>query len=465
MRACRAEPPPNKVVVWPSRRYLVVPRRAAQQAGSRASRPSRIVKMARLPLHVLLLGATALAPFAARAADMPAIEAPVVAVEPAGGWAGFYAGTIVGYGWTDFDADGSSGDVDGTTGGGLIGHNWQSGNLVYGIEGDLTLHELRGGLDGAAALEADTLYSARLRGRLGYDLGWALPFVAAGGVMNESYIRDSATGFDGDNQRLFGWTAGAGVDFKVNLPVVGSLLGPMVLRAEYVYEDFGDEGFDVGPGIDAGQSTHFVRGAVIWRPGDERTATAFAALEGPVDWRGAYAGAMIGYGAMTLETSGLGTASDIDADGVAGGIYSGRNFTFGTWVAGYEASLLLANYEGSGTQPGAGDVVLRGNIAADARLRLGYAMDRFLPFIAAGAAWTRSEQVATDLDQQRGRVPAELWTVGAGLDYRMTENVSLRGEYVYSRSFSSQTSDFAGVDTDQDVDLHQVRFGAAYHFN
>ncbi|MDX6807641.1 outer membrane protein [Terrihabitans rhizophilus] len=424
--------------------------------------------MARLPLHLLLLGATAIVPFAAHAADVPLPEASLVAVEREAGWSGFYAGTLIGFGWADFDTGSASGDVDGQTAGGLIGHNWQSGRVVYGIEGDLTLHELRGGVDGDAgtpATQVDTLYSARLRARLGYDLGWALPFVAAGGVMNESYIHADADGFDGDNQRLFGWTAGAGVDFKVNLPVVGSLLGPMVLRAEYVYEDFGEEGFDVGPGIEAGQSTHFVRGAVIWRPGEERTATAFAALEGPVDWSGAYAGLMIGYGAMNLETSGLGTSGDIDADGVAGGIYSGRNFAFGHWVVGYEASLLLANFEGSGTQPGAGDVDLRGNIAADARLRLGYSMDRFLPFIAAGAAWTRSEQVATDLDQQRGRVPAELWTVGAGLDYRMTENVSLRGEYVYARSFSSQTTDFGGVDTDQDVDLHEVRFGAAYHFN
>jgi opacity protein-like surface antigen len=420
--------------------------------------------MTRLPILVLL-ATTALVP-SAFAAD-PVVDTPIEE-----SWAGFYAGTLVGYGWSNYEISGAGaetdGDVDGSTTGALIGYNWQSGNVVYGIEGDISLHVLRGDVDGAGALPsiaADSLYSARLRGRLGYDLGWAMPFVAAGGVMNESYLRVAGTSFDGDNQRLFGWTAGAGVDVKVDLPVIGSLLGPVVLRAEYVYEDFGGEGFATGPGVDAQQSTHFVRGAVIWRPGAVRTSGLFTGPAGPVDWSGAYGGVMVGYGSMNLETSALGTSEDIDADGIAGGIYTGRNFTFGKWIAGYEGALLLANLEGSGEQPGAGEVDVRGNIQVDARLRLGYNLGRVMPFVAAGGAWTRSEQVATGLDQQRGRVPAELWTVGAGVDYRVAENVSLRGEYLYAQAFSATAADFGGVDSDQDVDLHQVRFGAAYHFN
>ncbi|MGQ4274361.1 outer membrane protein [Terrihabitans sp. B22-R8] len=416
--------------------------------------------MATSSLKIALLGAVSLLPATAHAADLW--------TEPAGGWAGFYAGSIVGYGWSQFDtgsgAASGGGDIDGTTGGGLLGYSWQSGNFVYGLEGDITLHELRGVTDDGTfpAAEVDTMYSARLRARLGYDLGWALPFVAAGGVMNESYIRSAADGFDGDVQRLFGWTAGAGVDFKVHVPYVELLLGPLVLRAEYVYEDFGSEPFSVTGGIDAEQSTHFVRGAVIWRPGEVGGSFSRSA-NASVDWSGAYGGVMVGYGAMDLETEGAGISDTIDADGVVGGLYLGRNFMFGNWVVGYEGALLLGNIEGNGAQPGAADVEFRTNIQADARLRVGYAMGAFLPFVAGGAAWTRSEQ-ETSLGEQRGRVPAELWTVGAGLDYQLTDAISVRGEYVYASSFDSQTTNFGGVPADQDLELHEVRFGTAYHF-
>ena len=176
--------------------------------------------MARSFLKFALLGAAAsFVPAIAQAADLPAeIAAPILAPEPVAGWAGFYAGSLVGYGWSNFETSqgggSTDGDVDGSTGGGLIGYNGQSGAFVYGIEGDITLHVLRGDIDGGAgvaAVEADSMYSARVRARLGYDMGWAMPFIAAGGVMNESYIHASADRFDGDVQRLYGWTAGAGI--------------------------------------------------------------------------------------------------------------------------------------------------------------------------------------------------------------------------------------------------------------
>jgi outer membrane immunogenic protein len=433
-------------------------------------RHDRICSMS--SLKFALLGAVAiLLPAGVQAADLPAeIAAPIMAPEPVAGWAGFYAGSLVGYGWSNFETShgggSTDGDVDGSTGGGLIGYNWQNGKFVYGIEGDITLHVLRGDIDGTAdvaAVEADSMYSARVRARLGYDLGWAMPFVAAGGVMNESYIHASADRFDGDVQRLYGWTAGAGVDFKVNLPFIENFLGPLVLRAEYVYEDFGDEDFSVAGGLNAEQGTHFVRGAVIWRPGDAPAAST--AVSGDVvDWSGHYGGLAVGYGHTNLETSSdLGT-EDFDADGALGGLYLGHNFQFGKWVVGYEGSLMLANLEGDGAQPGAGNVDMRTNIEADTRLRVGYAMGNFLPFVAAGASWTRSEQETAD-GQERGRIPAELWNVGAGVDYRVSDHVSLRGEYIYAQSWDSQTANFNGVATDQDLELHEVRIGAAYHFN
>jgi opacity protein-like surface antigen len=396
----------------------------------------------------------------AGAADIPAAPSPVYSAVPASNWAGFYAGSLVSYGWADFDVGGGSANVSGTSGGPLIGYNWQSGSFVYGLEGDLTLHEIRGSVDDSPIpTEADTLYSAHVRGRVGYDLGWALPYIAGGFAANESYVRDAATGFDGDNQHLFGWTVGAGVDVDIG----ETFVGPITLRVEYLYEDLSSELFAVGGGMDVSQSSHFIRGAIISKIGG-RVPSQYDGTA--VDWSGPYAGLMVGFGSMNVSTSGAGADDEFDTDGPAGGIYSGRNWQWGNVVAGFDGSLLLTDFEGSGSQPGGFDVDFRNNIQGDARLRLGYAVGEFLPFIAGGVSWTRSEQEATNVpDTQRGRVPAKLWNVGAGVDYRLSENFSLRGEYMYVQSFDAKSPEFGGIATDQELDAHEVRFGAAYHFN
>ncbi len=42
-------------------------------------------------------------------------------------------------------------------------------------------------ITGVVPTHLDNLYDVRLRGRLGYEFGWFMPFVAGGAVINESY--------------------------------------------------------------------------------------------------------------------------------------------------------------------------------------------------------------------------------------------------------------------------------------
>src|SRR5262245_58050736 len=49
-------------------------------------------------------------------------------------WQGLYGGVHLGYGW--------SGDADGFVGGGQVGFNWQSQQLVFGIEADISLSDI-----------------------------------------------------------------------------------------------------------------------------------------------------------------------------------------------------------------------------------------------------------------------------------------------------------------------------------
>ena len=93
-------------------------------------------------------------------------KAPPVAVDPGYNWSGFYAGINVGYGWgrsattADFvDSGGgallnsSAGkfDLNGVTGGGQIGYNWQREMFVVGFEADFQGSGRKGRFDALCA--------------------------------------------------------------------------------------------------------------------------------------------------------------------------------------------------------------------------------------------------------------------------------------------------------------------------
>lgn len=389
------------------------------------------------------------------AADMPVEAAPIYSAVPVANWSGFYAGSLIGYGWSEASDGASDISTDGQTGGAVIGYNWQSGNIVFGLEGDITLHEIRGSDYGTSV---DTLYSAHLRGRLGYDAGRFLPYIAGGLASGETYVHETADRFNGSNERMFGWTIGAGVDVKLG----ETFIGPLILRAEYLYENMSDKAFSFpdNSSFEVGHDTHFARIGVISYLGVD-TAPAFTG--DAVDWSGAYGGVMVGYSQHNVDSTSGGIAETLEADGAFGGIYTGRNFQFGNFVLGIEGSIALADITGDGLYTNGSDHSYRGNIQGDARGRVGYAFGNLLPFISGGLSWSRSEQILGANTAQRGRVPAVAWTVGAGLDYRLSDRVSLRGEYLYALDDDAKSPDFLGADA-QEIESHQVRFGAAYHF-
>lgn len=84
-------------------------------------------------------------------------------------WSGRYLGVSVGTGGGDFDGshdDGRWQDVmkdgggpfsmsaSGALGGVQLGYNWQSGNVVYGLEGNISVVGWSDGLNNAAAFSA-----------------------------------------------------------------------------------------------------------------------------------------------------------------------------------------------------------------------------------------------------------------------------------------------------------------------
>src|SRR3954469_13784892 len=86
-----------------------------------------------------LLAAAVATPSFAADIVRPSLKAPVF-VAPFS-WSGFYVGINGGYGWgtADWSSTGTAASVKPKGGlvGGTLGYNMQTGNWVWGIEGDL----------------------------------------------------------------------------------------------------------------------------------------------------------------------------------------------------------------------------------------------------------------------------------------------------------------------------------------
>jgi outer membrane immunogenic protein len=199
-----------------------------------------ILKFAR-PAAVVI-GLTALAgTMPAYAADVVMEEPPAPAapmeVPPVNTWAGPYAGVTLGYGFsgqTDVGAPFNNEiGTDGFLMGAFGGYNWQTGNVVYGAEGDIGYSWMEGD---NAGFDSESGVEGSLRARLGYSVSPnILLYATAGGAAKDLEV-SGPTG--SDSNAMLGWTAGGGADIMVTDNIFG--------RVEYRYTDFGNETFDLG---------------------------------------------------------------------------------------------------------------------------------------------------------------------------------------------------------------------------
>jgi outer membrane immunogenic protein len=147
---------------------------------------------------------------------------------------------------------------NGAAGGIQTGYNWQWGNVVAGIEGDVTFMRNNATLSVAplplpAASGSNLSQSARLdwlvtvRPRLGYAWDNWLLYVTGGWAMGKVVFSDALVPSDGGflgttmSRELNGWTVGAGVEY--------GLVSGWTLKAEYLYTDLGSAAVLMGPSI------------------------------------------------------------------------------------------------------------------------------------------------------------------------------------------------------------------------
>lgn len=96
-----------------------------------------------------------------------------------------------------------------------------------------------------------------------------------------------------------------------------------------------------------------------------------------------------------------------------------------------------------------------------ARVRLGYAVDRFLPYVAGGVAFGEINGWNDGAPEDEFSDTYTGWTIGVGTEYAFTDNLIGRVEYRYT-DFGNESFESGAVD--MDLSTNEVRFGIAYKF-
>lgn len=178
-------------------------------------------------------------------------------------------------------------------------------------------------------------------------------------------------------------------------------------------------------------------------------------------WTGFYIGANAGYGGDSISYDGLfgavslapfavATTGSQSSSGFFAGGQIGYNYQFANNVVlGLETDLQWSDISGSSNLSG---TVIGLPVSATVgystsvdyfgtiRARIGYAFDRFLPYITGGAAYGK---VSDDLNAGAIVGPAGAgiavsdsstkwgWTIGGGVEYAITNNWTFKTEYLY----------------------------------
>lgn len=216
-------------------------------------------------------------------------------------------------------------------------------------------------------------------------------------------------------------------------------------------------------------------------------------------WTGFYLGANVGYGWADTNGyrpyidsdyiySGLITSGSGDPDGWFGGFQAGYNYQFyNNVVLGIEGDVDFADMKdkysygytvtGSNANGDIEDFGVSGHYTTKIdsfgtiRARLGYSMDRFLPYVTGGLAWANvkvSGDTWVDGDDLSGWSGSHSdtywgWAVGGGVEYAFTDNWTMKAEYIYS-DLGSTNFDELFDNHDLDITMQTLKVGVNYKF-
>jgi outer membrane immunogenic protein len=167
-------------------------------------------------------------------------------------------------------------------------------------------------------------------------------------------------------------------------------------------------------------------------------------------WTGFYVGVNAGYGWSNNDFDAVDIADEDDDGGFVGGAQVGYNYQIGSFVVGLEGDVQYADFGADGTFDFDGDGVFDDDFDSSdwfgtVRARAGVAFDRALIYATGGFAFA---------DDATG------WTVGGGVEYAFTNNLSAKIEGLYVNLEGDD--DFPGFDNETDFGV--VRAGLNFRF-
>ena len=191
------------------------------------------------------------------------------------------------------------------------------------------------------------------------------------------------------------------------------------------------------------------------------------------DWTGAYVGAHAGYMTGTVDVEYEGIPGGGRIDGFLAGLYAGYNLQSDGIVFGLEGDVGFGNVGGNGftNPPSTDDYTYDLNWNAHLRGRIGLPAGDALFYLAGGLA-VASHTLGIDYNPPVVMAVGEDtqvhigWTIGAGAELAVADNIALRAEYLYDDYGSRVYTDQQVPPEDYDVHLraHTVRVGLSVGF-
>ena len=163
-------------------------------------------------------------------------------------WAGPYLGANLGHQWGSVSNNPTS--PSGFVGGVQAGYSFQSGQWVFGVEGDI---QATGADDTFAPWKFSNPWFGTVRGRAGFALDNILFYGTVGLAFGE--LRAETFGWT-ESHTSVGWTAGVGAEF--------GLAQNWRARIEYLFIDLSASQFAI-TGVSNGFSAGVVRAGVNYR--------------------------------------------------------------------------------------------------------------------------------------------------------------------------------------------------------
>ncbi|MCX5519192.1 porin family protein [Kaistia defluvii] len=202
------------------------------------------------------------------------------------------------------------------------------------------------------------------------------------------------------------------------------------------------------------------------------------------NWTGFYIGVHGGIGGGNIdsqfryydpEVPGDGYNFSDNAFGAFGGVQAGYNWQFNTnWVVGLETDFAASGIEAKHSVDYSDGYSESNETKVDwfgtIRGRLGYAWDNVLFYGTGGAAYGKVKVSGSyDGDGSGSYSDSDTnwgWTAGAGVEYGITKNVTLKAEYLYVDlgSVTADAGDDFGGSFKSDVAFHTLKAGLNYKF-